>query len=142
MIGRIGSIFNYLAAIGLLFFGIIYLTKSSFMTYHSQAVSLGWNEIEKSIQFLILALMKTIGGGFIASSVAIIILQYKFSADRLPWIPLFLLITGIITYGASLYAQFILRMNTAGKPPTALSILMIFFIFAGYFLNRRELLNN
>jgi len=136
MIGRIGNILNYLAALGLLVFGIIYLTKSSFMTYHSQAVSLDWGEVEGKIRFLILALMKTIGGGFIASSIAIIILQYKFSADKQSWIPLLVLIIGFITYGSSIYAQLIIRMNTPGNPPTTLSILMICFLVSSYILNR------
>lgn len=48
---KIGNISNYLAAIILLTFGIIYLFKNSFMPYHSEALSLEWNEVESSTQF-------------------------------------------------------------------------------------------
>ena len=45
---KIGSTANYLAALLLLTFGIIYLFKNSFMPYHSEAISLDWNEVEKT----------------------------------------------------------------------------------------------
>lgn len=42
---------NNLAAFILLFMGIIYLTKSSFMPYHSKALSLSWTELNSKTQF-------------------------------------------------------------------------------------------
>ena len=66
------------------------------MHYHSQAVSLKWDEIGKDMQLLILALMKTVGGGFIAVAVAIVLLQLKFYLEKISWIPLLILVMGLI----------------------------------------------
>lgn len=136
MYKKIGSILNYLVAFGLLAFGIMYLTKSSFMSYHSEAVSVEWVGIEHNFQFLILALMKTIGGGFIVSAIVIAFLQIKFISDKLSWIALLILIVGIIIYGASIYAQILIRMNTPGNPPTAISILGFVTLIVAYIFNR------
>jgi hypothetical protein len=135
MIITIGNILNFFVASGLFVFGLIYLIRPSFMNYHSQAVSVKWNEIEQSMQFLILALMKTIGGGFIAGAVSIGLLQFKFYLDKLPWIPLLILAIGLITYMASLYAQILVRKNTSGKPPTLMSIIAIISLIGGYIFN-------
>jgi len=51
------------------------------------------------------------------------------------WIPLVILIVGIITYGASLYAQILIRRKTAGRPPTAISVLGMFVLIVAYILN-------
>jgi len=72
----IASILNYLVSIGLFAFGMVYISKKSFMSYHNQALSLHWDEISRNMQKLILALMKTIGGGFISTAFAIASLQY------------------------------------------------------------------
>ena len=142
MIGKIGSILNYLFAALTLTFGIIYLTKTSFMPYHSEAISLEWNEVEQSTRFLILALMRAVSGGFIVSSIAIIFLQYKFSTEKLSWIPSLIIIIGIIVESSTIYATLIVRMNTPGNPPISLVILGIVLLVAGYILNRKSLQRN
>ena len=142
MLKTIGSIINYLVAIGLLAFGIIYLFKSSFMPYHSQAISTEWSGIEQNTQFLILALMKTVSGGFIASAVVIAYLQFKFHSSKLPWIPSLIFITGFIFYGASIYAQIMLRINTPGNPPTAISFFAVIMLLAGYIFNQLSIKEN
>jgi hypothetical protein len=54
---KIGNITNYLAAFILITMGLIYLFKKSFMPYHSEAVSMEWNEVESNFQHLIIAFM-------------------------------------------------------------------------------------
>ena len=50
MKNRIGSFINYLSALTWIGFGLTYLFKGSFMPYHSEAVSLQWDEVDKNIQ--------------------------------------------------------------------------------------------
>lgn len=105
------------------------------MHYHSQAVSLKWDEIGKDMQLLILALMKTVGGGFIAVAVAIVLLQLKFYLEKISWIPLLILVMGLIIYLASIYAQIQVRRNTPGNPPITISFLGIVMLIAAYIFN-------
>ena len=104
---KIASISNYLVALTFLLLGIIYLFKSSFMPYHGEAISMTWDEVESPVQFLILALMRGAAGGAIALSVFILVLQLKFSKHKLSWIPLLILIAGVIYSLCSLYATLI-----------------------------------
>ena len=81
---KIGNIANYSAALILLGMGLIYLFKNSFMPYHSDAISLEWNEVDSSNQFLILALMRAVSGGFIAIAIVAAFLQKKFTSSKFP----------------------------------------------------------
>jgi len=139
MMAKIGSILNYLVAAGMLVFGVIYLTKNSFMPYHSEAISMEWNEINHTSQILILALMRTVGGGFLVCSISIFFLQYKFSSERLSWIPVLILIIGIITESTILYATLIVRLNSPGNPPTSMAIIGIVSLIVAYILNQLSL---
>ncbi|MEN8122228.1 MAG: hypothetical protein ABFS35_17920 [Bacteroidota bacterium] len=136
---RIGNISNYLGALILLTFGLIYLFKTSFMPYHSEAISINWNEVESSLQFLLLAFMRAVSGGFIATSIVIIILQKKFSSSKIPWIPWLILAAGLIITSTTIYATIIVRINSPGKPPTTLAIVGIVLLVIGYIFNRRTL---
>ena len=104
--------------------------------FNSEAISLEWNEIEQTSQALILALMRTVSGGFLVCSISIFFLQFKFSSDRLSWIPLLILIIGIITESTILYATLIVRLNSPGNPPTSMAIVGIVFLITAYILNR------
>lgn len=139
---KIGNISNYLAAIILMALGIIYLIKNSFMPYHSEALHLDWNEVESSTQFLILALMRAVAGGYIAASIVIIVLQKKFSSVQLTWIPWLILTTGLIVSFASIYATLIVRLNSTGKPPTFLAIIGIVLLFIGFVFNHKTINKN
>jgi len=139
---KIGNIANYLAALILLGMGLIYLFKNSFMPYHSDAISLEWNELDSGTQFLILALMRAVSGGFIAIAIVTAFLQKKFASGKITWIPLLILIGGLIVSLASLYATLIVRFNSPGKPPTSLAIIGIVLLIIGYIFNRKSLKKN
>ena len=136
---KIASLINYLAATLLMVMGIVYLTKTSYMPYHSDAISLNWYEVEKNTRVLVLALMRGISGGLLAVSVTILYLQFKFTSTRLSWIPLLILIVGIILSVTVLYAMLIIKLNTPGNPPFALAISGIVLLLTGFFLNMKEI---
>ncbi|PIB39526.1 hypothetical protein [Maribacter sp. 4G9] len=139
---KIGNIANYLAALILLGMGLIYLFKNSFMPYHSDAISLEWNEVDSNIQFLILAFMRAMSGGFIAIAIVIAFLQKIFASDKIARIPLLILIGGLIVSLTSIYATLIVRFNSPGKPPTSLAIIVIALLIIGYIFNRKSLKKN
>ena len=142
MKNKIGSIINYACAFPLLAFGVTYLFRDSFMPYHSEAVSLPWDQVDKNIQFLILALMRAVSGGQILAGFIVIWLQLKFNENKLTWIPPLILIAGAIVGLTSLYATIIVRTNTPGNPPTLLVITCLVGLFIGYIFNRRYINSN
>ena len=133
---KIASFSNYLAALLVLVFGIIYLSKTSFMPYHSEAVSLEWSEIAQKFHFLILALMKAAGGGFVAAAISIFGLQYYYGRNRLKWIPILILCVGVVISLTSIYATMVIRLNTPGNPPTAAAAVGLILIIIGFIFNR------
>ena len=82
MKNRIGSLTTYSTAVIFLCFGFVYLFRSSFMPYHSEALMLRWEQVDHASQDLFLALMRATAGGFISLGFAIIFLQYQFSYNR------------------------------------------------------------
>ena len=137
--GSTGSISNFLVAFICLAFGVMYLIKNSFMPYHSQAVSLPWTEIDADFQFLILALIRAVSGGFIVTAIVITWLQFEFVRTRKHWISLLILITGCSMGLASLYATLIIRSHTPGNPPTVLNALLLCLLVIGYIFNRKSI---
>ncbi|MCW3785375.1 hypothetical protein [Plebeiibacterium sediminum] len=139
---RIANVANYLAAAVALYMGTLYLTANSFMSYHSEAVSHPWSEVESSFQCLILALMRVVAGGFIATAIVIAVLQKKFTSDRKLWISSLILIQGLIVTLTSTYATLIIRLHTPGKPPTYLAIAIGALLIIGFIFNYRTLKSN
>ena len=139
---KIGSIANYLAALLTLAFGMIYLLKNSFMPYHSEALSLEWKEVESNTQYLILALMRAVSGGFVAASLVVVVLQRKFILTKISWIPWLIFATGLIVSFASIYATMIVRLNSPGKPPTVMAIGGIVLLIIGFIFNQKALKRN
>lgn len=136
---KVAALVNYLAAALLLVMGITYLTKTSFMPYHSEAISLDWINVEKNTRILILALMKGVSGGLIAVSFTISFLQFKFTSSRISWIPFLILIVGIIISMTILYAMLFIKLNTRGNPPIGLTISGTVLLISGFILNLTEL---
>ena len=130
-----GDIATYGAAAVLLGFGLIYLIKGSFMPYHSEAVSQKWEAVDPAFQILILALMRATSGGFIATAIAIVFLQFRFSYNVDSWIPALILVLGTICMLCSLYAIVLVSTYTPGRPPLSFDLAGEVLLIAGYFFN-------
>lgn len=129
---------NYTVGAVLLILALIYLVKPSFMPYHSQALSLEWNEVDLSTQNLILALMRVCGGGWLTIAITIIFLQWRFSRTKEPWIPGLILIVALVSTLSTLYATLLVWLNTPGNPPIPGLLILICLILIGYRLNVAE----
>lgn len=132
----LASLANYIVAIALLILAIIYLVKPSFMPYHSQALSLAWSEVPAATQTLILALMRVCGGGWLAAALAIALLQRRFTQHLTPWVPAVILLIGLASVLATLYATLLVYVHTPGVPPIPGVLILLFLLIAGYQLNK------
>ncbi|MCW3804659.1 hypothetical protein [Plebeiibacterium marinum] len=136
---KIGNISNYLASVILFIFGCLYLFNNTFMSYHGEALHATWNDLDSSVQILILALMRAVGGGFLAVAIVIALLQVKFSLTKISWIPGIIFATGVTIDLTSIYATLILRTHSTAKPPTFLALLGLCVLLIGYIYNRKTL---
>ena len=59
-----------------LFFASLYLFRKQFMPYHAKAVGKIWIELDATIRTLIIALMRVVGGGWLAVAMAIGFMLY------------------------------------------------------------------
>jgi hypothetical protein len=116
-------------------FSILYLFRSSFMGYHKKAVQKDWKELSPEMQTLILALMKTAGGGFLSAATGVIILQLQYNKSHNHWIAFTVLIVGSIVTLGTLYATLLVRTKTKGRPPTILALLLLLLLVIGFLLN-------
>ncbi len=133
----LASLANYIVAAALFILGLIYLVKPSFMPYHSQALSLPWNELSSATQTLFLALMRVCGGGWLAASLAIALLQWQFTKiKRASWMPAAILGVGLVSVLSTLYATLLVYLNTPGVPPIPGVLILILLLIGGYCLNR------
>ncbi len=135
MNNSIGTLLTLTGAAVAIVFGLIYLFRSKFMGYHRMAVQKDWNELSNEMQTLILALMRTVGGGFLSVSIAVIILQLEFNKSQNHKIALAILIVGSILTLGTLYATILVRTKTKGRPPTIAALLLLILLLMGYFFN-------
>lgn len=139
---KIGNITNYVAAFILIIMGLIYLFKNSFMPYHSQALSMDWNELDSNLQHLLVAFMRAVSGGYLAVAISTILLQRKFWIHKTSWVPLIIMISGLVVSSLSIYATMLVRFYTPGKPPTTLAIVGFILLIIAYVFNRLSLKEN
>lgn len=62
--------------IGLLGQGILYLTTAEFMPYHAVALGVSWKELPENYQGFVLGVIKGMGAGSVAVSLALLMLLW------------------------------------------------------------------
>lgn len=115
-----------------LVFGVIYLTRTQFMPYHSLALGKQWSEVESNTQTLILALMKVAGGGFVVTGITILVLLYIPFQAREQWAIYSIFAIASCTSCSSGYATFLVNNRTLGNPPRKLSYATIVLTIIGF----------
>lgn len=130
------AFFCYLASTLVAFsFSFIYLTRKEFMPYHSDAVDREWHEVDEGYQVVILALMRGIGGGWLAVGIGMVfLLVFPFRTQAL-WATIAIPLVGLSAAGAALYATFYVKNNTKATPPVRLVEAAILLLTAGFFLS-------
>lgn len=135
----IANILIVLSSIVSLIFGLLYLTRKKFMSYHSTALDQRWEDLSPKFQIIILALMRSVGGGLLSVSVTILMLQYQFNKLPQKWVALSIFICGIMMTIGILSAHYLVVKNTKGRPPVIAALLVLILLTVGYFLNSNVL---
>jgi hypothetical protein len=116
-------------------FGVVYLTKSKFMPYHSDALQASWDELDSNLQVLLLALMRSAGGGWLGVSLGVaFLLWFPFRAGE-RWAMYAIPVIGLAVALPSLYATLLVKNRTPASPPANLVAAAILFLVLGFFLS-------
>jgi hypothetical protein len=116
-------------------FGVLYLTRSRFMPYHSDALQLSWDELDSQLQALLLALMRGVGGGWLAVGLSVaFLLLFPFRAGE-TWARYAIPLVGLAAALPSLYAGLYVRSRTSASPPVNLVVVAIVLLIVGFFVS-------
>jgi hypothetical protein len=107
-----------LLALLCLAFGLLYLLRPKFMPYHAQALKREWQDLDGALQTLLIALMRTAGGGLLATGLAVgFLLPALLQGET--WVRYVLPLVGLTAVLPSLYATLLVRQRTGAKTPVA-----------------------
>lgn len=113
-------------------FGSVYLFRSEFMPYHADAIGTNWESVDRTIQILILALMRVAGGGWLAASLSIAILLRVQLQQGLRWIRWAIPAVGLTVSLPTLYATYYVAYNTPANPPWFAALIGIVLLLVGF----------
>ena len=128
----VSSVCYGVVALVSLIFGIIYLTRTQFMPYHSLALGKQWSEVESNTQTLILALMRVAGSGFMVTGITILVLLCIPFQAREQWAIYSIFSIASCTSFSSSYATFLVDRRTPANPPLKLSYATVALTLIGF----------
>lgn len=132
---KIAFVCYLIPAIVLAVFGMVYLFSPTFMPYHQGAVGISWSDLEPPFKILILASLRGISAGQLATSLAIIILlfiPFKSGARWARWA----IVTISLAEGLPLlYAVLIIKLGTPASPPLIIVVACLVLSVLGFVLS-------
>ena len=105
------------------------------MPYHSDALGKSWNELDNNVRVLIIALMRVVGGGWLATAVATGFMLYFSFLQGESWSAWAIMLTGCSVAVPTLVATIIVRTRTESRPPVMAAALAILLLLAGWLLS-------
>jgi hypothetical protein len=127
---------SYLVAMFLLgCIGLVYLFQSQFMQYQAIAVGKTWAEIDPAFQTLWLALMRFIGGAWIATALAMGIILYIPFRQGMRWARWAVPAIGLVALSPAFYAMLSVTLNTPATAPWKIVAFTIIILIAGFILS-------
>jgi hypothetical protein len=111
--------------------GTRYLFATQFMPYQATVLGRSWPELEPRLQAIMLAMLRVVGGGFIALALSIAWLCFAFYHGA-RWAPWAMLTIAAAMLAPALYSTLVLRqVEPKAKTPLAPTALAIALIVAG-----------
>ncbi len=115
--------------------GLIYLFRSQFMPYHAIAVGKTWAEVDPAFQILLLALIRAVGGAWIATALAMSILLFIPFRQGIRWARWAVPAIGLVAELPALYVTISVTLNTPATPPWKGVVLIMVLLVAGFILS-------
>jgi hypothetical protein len=142
---RIAMVILLVPTIGLLGQGLLYVTTSEFMPYHSAALEADWQELPSNYQGFVLGVIKGMGAGSIGASVAILIMMFIPLRRGVFWARWAVPLVGVIFTALTAYAAITIDRRTPAETPWLATLgLTVVYIVGGAILltNRTRLANS
>jgi len=115
--------------------GATYFSSKQFMSYHAEAVSAPWQELDAGIQTLILALMRLAGGGWFALGFFTIVMALAALRTRSVLVRWTLPAGTLIAWSASFAVTWEVYQATGAATPWAPSLAMIGFAILAFVMD-------
>jgi hypothetical protein len=128
---KIAFICHSLAVLLLGTFGWVYLFRSEFMPYHAVAIAQEWSDVDREFQIIILALMRSAGGAWLATALAIAMLLWGPFRQGQRWTYWAIPAIGLMVSVPALYATLYVRHHTAANPPWGAAVAGILLLGIG-----------
>jgi hypothetical protein len=117
-------IYSLTVIIGFIF-AAMYLFRPEFMPYHEVAIGKPWAEINIEYRVLILALMRVSGGGWLATSVGMLLLLLFPLRKGYYWSYIGIPAIGLSALVPTLIAILHVKSNSNATPPYILAVILI-----------------
>lgn len=105
------------------------------MPHHAIAVGKTWTEIDPAFQILLLALMRFIGGAWIAAALAMGIVLFIPFRQGIRWARWAVPAIGLAALLPAFYAMLSITLNTPATAPWKSALLTIVMLVAGFVLS-------
>ncbi|MDY6906367.1 MAG: hypothetical protein SWH61_16975 [Thermodesulfobacteriota bacterium] len=130
------AFFIYLAnTLGWIGFGMVYLSCSTIMPYHRQAIGMNFEELTTGVQVLLQALIKMTAAGFFVAGVACMILLLVPFRKGERWAHRSIPLIGIIWNGISLWVTATVAIKAHAATPWPAAAAGIVFLAIAYCLS-------
>ncbi len=117
--------------------GFVYLLSPQFMSYHAEAIGVGWHGLEPSFQVLFLALLKVSGAGFVGVGVALGVLLFLPFRRRERWAHWAIPAVGLAFWVPTLYATVTVTLKTPASAPWQGNLASVMSLIVGFILSLR-----
>jgi hypothetical protein len=119
------------AALLALAVGVRYLLRREFMPYHATAAGAAWSDLAPGLRVLILALIRGVGGGFLALGIALSVLLLGPFRDGDRWAQWAIPVIGFSAALPTLLGVHLIRTRTPARPPWVLAALSVGALIGG-----------
>lgn len=108
---------NGAPTVGLLLQGLLYLTTSTFMPYHADALAVTWDQLPAHHQGFVLGVIRGMGAGSVAVSLALLILLFIPFRRREKWALWAVPLIGVTFTILTAYAAYTIDARTPASTP-------------------------
>ena len=132
---KIAFVIYFACSLALIAFGIVYLSCSTFMPYHQQAIKMNWEELGTGQQVLFQALMKMAAAGCFVTGLSTLILLFIPFRRGAPWAHWAIPLLGIVWNGFSLYVTGTVAIKTHASTPWPAAVAGTIFMIIAFILS-------
>jgi hypothetical protein len=131
--------------VGLLLQGLLYVTTPRFMSYHADALGTTWEELPANYRGFMLGVLKAMGAGSVAVTVALLIMILIPFRRGQAWARWAVPVVGVLFTALTLYGALTIATRTPASPPWLqtcglIALLYLLGALITYWPTRRETL--